>query len=178
MWKTLDSKYLVRHPIVSIRQDTCELPNGVTLDDYYVVEENDVAVVFALTEDRQVILVEQYKHGIATTCMELPGGYLDSGTEDPAEAARRELLEETGYAVDEITLLASFVNQPTRCNNRTHTYFATGARRVTGQNLDDSENIHVQLVDLDEVVPLIHNGRINVALSIAGIYLALDQLKG
>ncbi|GAB4527167.1 MAG: NUDIX hydrolase [Anaerolineae bacterium] len=176
-WKILQSRYLVKHPIVSIRQDTCELPNGRVLDDYYVVEENDVAVVFALTEDQQVVMVEQYKHGIQETCMELPGGYLDSRTEDPAEAARRELLEETGYMVGELTLLGAFVNQPTRCNNRTYTYFATEARRVTEQNLDDNENIHIRLVALADLPAYIRSGRINVALSIAGIYMALDKLR-
>lgn len=176
-WKILQSTYLVRHPMVNIRQDACELPQGRTIDDYFVVEEPDVVLVFALTTDQKLILVEQYKHGIQETCLEIPGGYLDDANEDPLEAARRELIEETGYQVDELTPLATFVNQPTRCTNRTFVYIGTNGRRVADQNLDENEDIHIRLVDMSDVFRMIREGQISVALSVGAIYMAWERIN-
>ena len=177
-WKTLQSTYLVQHPIVNLRQDTCKLPNGRVIDDYYVVEEHDVVLVFALTESNKLVLVEQYKHGVGELCLEIPGGYLDSATEDPLEAMRRELAEETGYTADKMELVATFINQPTRCTNRTYLYAATNVQRTTEPHLDPNEDITIHLLDMPTVFEYIQTGQINVALSVAGIYMGWNFVSG
>lgn len=176
-WKILESRYLLKHPMVRIRQDTCQLPDERIIDDYYVVEEHDVALIFALTSDDKVLLVEQYKHAIGKTCIELPGGYLDSADEDPLLAAQRELREETGYTSDKWHLLATYVNQPTRCNSRTSIYLATEAQRVSEQNLDPNEEITIHALPMAEVFERIRTGAIDVALTIAAVYQAQDYLN-
>ncbi len=177
-WKTLQSIYLAQHPVVNLRQDRCELPNGRVIDDYYVVEEPDVVLVFALTTLQQLVVVEQYKHGIGELCLEIPGGYLDSATEDPLEAVRRELAEETGYTTDKMDWVATFVSQPTRCTNRTYLYAATNAQRTTEPHLDPNEEIIIHLLDMPTVFEYIQTGRINVALSVAGIYMGWNFVSG
>src|SRR5678816_446041 len=91
-WKILESKYL--HP--DIRVDRCELFNGHTLDAH-LLEYADEIMIFALTKDQEVVLIKQYRHGVQEAILELPGGSVDDG-ETPLEAAKRELMEETGYA--------------------------------------------------------------------------------
>src|SRR5664279_2839452 len=91
-WKILESHYI--HKIVRI--DKCELPNGMTLDGF-VLEYGDWATILAVTKQQQVVLVRQYRHGAQKVMLELPGGAMDARDESPLQAARRELLEETGY---------------------------------------------------------------------------------
>jgi 8-oxo-dGTP pyrophosphatase MutT (NUDIX family) len=92
-WKTLETEYV--HP--GIRVDTCELPDGQTIHAH-VLEYDDEVMVFALTKHQEVVLIKQYRHGVQKAIVELPGGSVDEG-ESPLEAAKRELMEETGYPV-------------------------------------------------------------------------------
>ena len=96
-WKTLKSEYLIQRPWLTARRDTVELPNGVVNDEYYVLEYPTWINVIALTTDGNMVMIRQYRHGIDQTCFEIVAGVCEKG-EDPEAAARRELLEETGYA--------------------------------------------------------------------------------
>src|SRR6266511_1200112 len=93
-WKILETTYL--HP--GIRVDKCQLPNGQIITPN-LLEYADEIMVFALTQNQQVVLIKQYRHGVQEAILELPGGSVDEG-ESPLEAAKRELLEETGYSSD------------------------------------------------------------------------------
>ena len=97
-WKVLSSEYLFNEPWLTIRKDRCQLPNGHIVPAFYVNEYPDWVNVFALTEEGQVVMVKQYRHGIREISIELPGGVIDEG-ETPEEAARRELMEETMLAI-------------------------------------------------------------------------------
>ena len=102
-WKTLKSEYLIQRPGLTARRDTVELPNGVINDEYYVLEYPTWINVIALTTDGNMVMIRQYRHGIDQTCFEIVAGVCEKG-EDPEAAARRELLEETGYTVTPIRL--------------------------------------------------------------------------
>ena len=91
-WKILSSK----HVYPNVRIDHCELPDGQVIEGF-VLEYHDWATVVALTPDNQVVMERQYRHGIQKILLELPGGVIDDSDASPLEAARRELLEETGY---------------------------------------------------------------------------------
>lgn len=177
LWKTLKSTYLLRHRMVSFRQDTCQLPNGRVIDDYFVVEEPDAVLVFALTEARELIMVEQYKHGIGKICLELPGGYMDAG-EDPMLTGQRELLEETGYAVDSLVHVVNMVVQPTRNVTVIRIFAATTpAIKQAEQALDANEDITIKLIPIAQVFDLIHDNTIDTAVSVVGIYRAWEMLR-
>jgi len=176
-WRILDSQTALKNRWISIRQDTCELPNGRVIDDYFVLEENDVGCVFALTPDRKLILVEQYKHAIQEMCLEVPAGFFESRAGDPLEESRREFREETGYDADEFRYIGKLSQSPTRMTNYFHLFVAENAYPMGAQNLDPNEDITVRLIPLDDVFAMIASGEINSVSTVACIYRAVSSLK-
>ena len=96
-WKILSSEYLVRRPWLTARRDVAQLPDGRVNNEYYVLEYPDWVNIIAITKEGKMIMERQYRHALGNTCYELPCGVIEAG-ETPLEAAKRELLEETGYA--------------------------------------------------------------------------------
>ncbi len=97
-WKTLGSQYLFkRPPWLTIREDRLKMSNGDVMESYYVYEHPDWISVIAITKDGQMIMTEQYRHGLGEVCIELSAGVVDEADESHLVAAKRELLEETGY---------------------------------------------------------------------------------
>ncbi len=177
-WRKLGSLYPVHNRWLKLRQDTCQLPDGRVIDDFFVLEENDVGSVFALTPDRRVVLVEQYKHGIGEVCLELPAGCFESPAADPLAEARRELIEETGYDAAEYRYLGRLAQSPTRMSNYFHLYLALDAYLTPGgQQLDPTEDITVRLIPLDEVFPMIASGQIHAVGTVAGIYMGWAAIR-
>ena len=176
-WKTLSRQTIFDYRRFQLVRHICELPNGSIVDDYYVLEENDIGMVFALTEDHQVILVEQYKQGTGQITLELPAGLFDSEIADPGAEARREFVEETGYDAEKFSFLAKLGNNPTRMNSFFHLFLALDAKPTGRQHLDPNEFIVVNSHPVETVFELIRSGKIDGAMTIAGVYLAVDHLK-
>lgn len=145
-------------------------PDGVERE-YEVLVEADTAVVVALTEERDVILVREYRPGPRQALLELPGGLVDAG-ETPLEAAARELLEETGYAGD-LRAAGSVVDSAYSTRER-HTFVATGCRRVREPEPGDGEFPEVVLLSLDAFREHLRSGR---CTDVAGGYAGLDALS-
>lgn len=176
-WRIQSSRYLLRSPYVNVRQDACDLPGGRHIPDYYVVEEPDYGMVFALTAAGEVVMVRQYKHGIGRVMLELPAGFIDADDADPAAACLREFREETGCAVTWHELAGTHVRHPTRNTNQGHLLVATGASQEGAQSLDDNEAIEVLFVPLAEALDKVHRGEITAVGSIAGLFLGRDVLR-
>ncbi|MHB1179558.1 MAG: NUDIX hydrolase [Daejeonella sp.] len=174
-WERISSKYLVRADWATLRVDTCRMPDGTVIPDYYVLEYPDWVNVVALTEDNQVILVRQYRHAAGEEILELPGGVMEKG-ESPEQAARRELLEETGYEFDKVEFLSELYANPATATNKTHCFLATGGKKTSEQNLDRGEEIIIELVSLTELKELVLNNEIGQALHTSGIFYALVKL--
>ena len=96
-WKILSSEYLIERPWLTARRDRVELPDGRIIEEYYVLEYPDWVNIVAIDKEGKMLLVRQYRHGLQRTGYELVAGVLEKD-ENPMEAAKRELLEETGYA--------------------------------------------------------------------------------
>lgn len=176
-WQILQSQNAFASPYFTVRRDVCKLPDGQVIDDYYVVEQPDVGAVFGLTAEHELILVEQYKHGIGQVCLELPAGIFDNEAGDPLAEARREFVEETGYDAATYHPIATYIADPSRTNNRLHLFAAVDVYRVGEQHLDSTESITVHRVPIERVFDLIRNGKIHAVDSVAGIYMAWDVLQ-
>ncbi|MFZ4815693.1 MAG: NUDIX hydrolase [Phototrophicaceae bacterium] len=176
-WDVLSSEYLLQTPYVNLRRDVCLLPSGATIPDYYVIEEPDYGMVFALTDDNLVVMVRQYKHGIGQVVLELPAGYIDARDADPAAGCLREFQEETGYSVRESFLLGAHMRHPSRLNNRGYMLVATGAQPAGNQHLDPAEQIEVVLLPLQTVFDKIRSGEIQAVQTIATVYVGWDFLQ-
>ena len=177
-WKILQSAMVFDEPWYKVRQDCVELPDGTVLDDYYVSVRSDIAVVLAVSDDGTVPLVRQYKHGAQAVTLELPAGAF-SDDELPLNAARRELLEETGWDSDSFVAVGVFFDDATKNTNRVHAVVATGAARIGTPHLDEVEQsagIELVEVQLDELKGLLDSGQIAAQSSVATGYRALAWL--
>jgi 8-oxo-dGTP pyrophosphatase MutT (NUDIX family) len=142
-------------------------------EPYYSLKLPDYSAAIALTEDGKILVVRQYRPALERYTYELPSGIIDPG-ESPAETARRELLEETGYLAAHIEELGPMFPDTGRLGNRIFTCLATGLQRAPGHAPE--EGIEVLTWTLDELATATIDGRFDHALHIAGLLLAI--LKG
>lgn len=164
-WNILETKYL--HP--GIRLDRCELPNGQIVE-YHLLEYADEIMVFALTEDQEVVLIKQYRYGVQDAILELPGGSVDAG-ESPLEAAKRELMEETGYASDTFIEVGCVSPNPAIYSGKIYSFLATDAKQVA----NDAESV-VSLVPLEDVIAMAKSGNLIHSLNISTLFFVLSYL--
>jgi ADP-ribose pyrophosphatase len=140
---------------------------------YYTLQLPDYASIIAITGDGRIVIVRQYRPAVDHYTYELPSGIVDPG-EAPAESARRELLEETGYRVSEVEVLGSMEPDTGRLGNRIWACIARNAERVEGAVPEDG--IEVETWSLDELNAATIEGRFDHALHVAIVWLA--KLKG
>ncbi|MBK7894436.1 MAG: NUDIX hydrolase [Anaerolineaceae bacterium] len=176
-WEKLDSEEIANYRIFKMRKDVRRSPRTGNEHSFFVLESPDWVNVVALTAENQVVLIHQFRHGTAEITLEIPGGMVDPHENDPAEAIRRELLEETGYAAEEIIHIGTVAPNPAFLNNRCHTYLALNARWQQEPQFDGAEDIAVELVPIAEIAGLIGNGRITHALVVAAFYHYDNYLK-
>jgi 8-oxo-dGTP pyrophosphatase MutT (NUDIX family) len=173
-WQVLESKYSYRDRWLAVRSDTVRVPNGTILSPYHTIEFPEWICAIALTPEREIVLIEEYRHGIERNSFELPCGTPDHEGESVLEATKRELREETGYAADEWHALGSSTANTARQNNRVHAFLALDARKVAEPELDAGEVISTHLVPWERFLTDLADGR----LEIPGLHLAaLWQLK-
>lgn len=175
-WKLLSSEYICNAPWATLRRDTCELPNGMINDHYYVLEYPNWVNMVGITEDNKLIVIKQYRHAAQEIILEIPAGTIEEG-EAPHAAAEREMLEETGYAFSKIERIADLYGNPATSKNITHTYLMQGGKKVQEQNLDDTEEIEVFLVSIDDAKQLLLDNKFGQALQASALFYAFHKLN-
>ena len=169
-WKILDRSILQKTRVFDLYSQRMRSPDGGYEDDFYYLQCPDWVVVVPVTPDRQVVLVKQFRHGINQQSLEIPGGIMSDPAENPAQAAARELQEETGYATDQIVDLGFIHPNPALQSNRCHFFLAKNVELASAQNLDPSEDIEVELHPLSKVPEMIESHQITHALCVAAFF--------
>ena len=142
-WTTIDRRVVFSGgPIREIVRETVRLPDGRVIPDFYTARMGDYAIVYPVTVAGKVLMLRQYKHGVGRVCLTFPGGYVAPG-EDPAVAAERELLEETGYRGTTLTPLGAFVTNANQGCNTAHLFRADGCRRERDPDSGDLEEMEL-----------------------------------
>ncbi|MDP1989951.1 MAG: NUDIX hydrolase [Syntrophales bacterium] len=169
LWPLVSSRLDRSYRIFDLRMDRSVSPRTGEEHDFIVLESAPWVNVIALTDREEVVLIRQYRHGIREVTLEIPGGLVEAADEPPA-AAKRELLEETGYRGEEWIDLGYVHPNPAIQNNRCHTFLALGAKPAGAQSLDDKEDIAVVLKPLAEIPSLIREGAITHALVVCAFW--------
>ncbi|MEM4657700.1 MAG: NUDIX hydrolase [Candidatus Methanosuratincola sp.] len=168
-WEARRSEKLNSLSIFSTRKDYCVSPTTGIEHPFYVLETPTWVNVIAITPSDEMVLIRQFRHGTRTITIEIPGGSVDEG-EAPLEAAKRELLEETGYASCNWLEIGVVHPNPAFQDNVCYTYLAQGAEKVADQNTDGTEEIEVFLAPAGDVIDYIASGRITHSIVIAALF--------
>ena len=176
-WTIRASVYRIDEPFLRLRSDRVELPDGAVIDGYFVRESRGFAVIAAITPERRIVLVRQYKHGIRRVTLELPAGTLDAG-ETPDACATRELAEETGYAGEPPRLLRSLFSDPTSSDGSFHIFLIENATKQFEQSLDPTESIVIETATIAEFAALARDGSIASGSQLASAFVTLEALGG
>jgi 8-oxo-dGTP pyrophosphatase MutT (NUDIX family) len=174
-WKLEGSKILSKSPWFNLRRDTCILPNGLKISDYYVGESPDYCMVVALNAQGRLLLAREYKHAVGEVILQLPAGYVGR-KETARRACLRELEEETGFKAGKLESLGDYFPSPGRLDNRMHLFLATQLKPGK-RHWDDSEQIQIEEATPQEALQLIRSGRIKDQASVTGILLYLNQTR-
>ena len=150
------------------------MPGTTEAQQFFVVKPDDYVTVLAVTTDNHILLVRQYRPAVEDYTLELPSGHVDQG-ELPAEAAKRELLEETGYHTNEVELLGCLAPDTGRLGNRLWCYFAPHVAPNGNAQLVLEEGIELVSCSLADLAKLIVEGRLDHALNLAVILLAMAK---
>lgn len=168
-WTLLESRAFSDHHVFRIRHDRYRFEPTGREGSFTVLESRDWVNVIPLTDDGQVILIRQYRHGIRAATLEIPGGIMDPG-ESPEAAAVRELREETGYVAREIRSLGKVRPNPAIQNNFQHCYVARGCLPTSTPQLDPFEFVEIVPTPMSAVPELIRREEISNALVIVAFY--------
>ena len=177
MWSVTSSSVVVADRWIRVRADTCVAPSGDVIAPYYVLEYPDWVNVVAVTNDADIVLVQQYRHAVRRILRELPAGVIEKSDISPETAARRELAEETGFAGGTWTLAGKTYPNPATHVNTTYSYLALGVSLAGTPAPDGVEHLSVDLLDFATFVTSVSNGGSALqALHIASLHFALAAL--
>jgi 8-oxo-dGTP pyrophosphatase MutT (NUDIX family) len=168
-WERLARERLRDCRVFQVDRVVARSPTSGEEHDFYCIESAEWVNVVPVTTDGQVVMVRQFRHGSQTLTLEIPGGMIDAG-ETPAEAALRELLEETGYTAERAIPAGAVNPNPALFGNRVHTFVAPGVEKVAEIRNEGAEETWVELVPVSEIPRLVRAGEIDHALVLAGLY--------
>ena len=160
--------------IFKARFDWLKNPRNARIMRVIVLETTDWVNIVAVTPGGKILVVRQYRFGVGRTTVEIPAGLLEAG-ETPEQAARRELEEETGCTTDRWTYLGWVEANPAFLNNRCHTFLAQDVVKTGAAHPDETEEIAVSELTLEEVRTEIAAGRMRNSLSIVSLARVFDM---
>lgn len=173
-WKLIERRTIIENEWIAIYDQEVQLPNGHLIKNYYTLSIGDWCGVVAITPDKEIVMIKQYRYAQDSVFYELPCGMIDDG-EEPILSAKREMEEETGYSTEEdLVYLGKTSASPAKISSLAYCYLARNAYLKMEQHLHETEDIEVVLVPISEVKQLIKKGLILDSFIISNIYMALD----
>lgn len=165
--KTLKSEKIYEGAIINLRRDKVTVQGGTSYRE--IIEHNGGAVIAALTEDKKLVMVRQYRKPADKVMLEVPAGKIDPG-EKPLDAAVRELKEETGYTAAKVEFLTQFYPSVGYSEEVLYLYLCTGL--TPGEtNFDENEAIDIEEVELDRLFKMVMSGEIDDAKTLIAILM-------
>jgi ADP-ribose diphosphatase len=165
-WKIVKSNYLINDKWLKVRADKCRMPDGKIVQPYYVLEYPHWVNVFGITKKNEVVLIKQYRHGLGQIVLELPCGAMET-SELPIDAAKRELLEETGFTSDNFIQTGIVSPNPSNHNNLTYCFLALDLEKVQSPHLDETEDLETILIPYKETINMLKNGEFLQAMHVS-----------
>ncbi len=187
-WEEISTEHIVQDEWIDFRRSAYRYPDGRVFEPFYSYSRKDYVVIVASDEEGRFLCVRQFRQGIREVTAEFPAGGIELGgdreyragrtgekAEDALEAAKRELLEETGYVSDEWEHLLTIPSNATISDNYATIYRAENCRCVQGQDLDETEILHVLRYSGDEIEQMIRDGEFQQAVHVMAWLLAMQK---
>lgn len=162
--------------IFDVYKRKCKHPLSGKESDFFVIKTNDWVQAIGVTENKELILIQQYRFGTDSLSWEVPGGVIDKG-ESPVDAAVRELKEETGFIGKKNTLLAHNWPNPAILNNTVYFVLIEGCHPIGETAWDEHEELAIKTVPLSEVDTLIAKGTFNHSVTMNSLYYLRNHLE-
>lgn len=170
-WQQSSEEILLKTRVFTVRSLRRQSPRDGETHEFWVIDAPDWVNIVALTPNNHLILIDQWRHGSESVTVEIPGGMIDPG-ETPLQAARRELLEETGFAADDWQQIGVVWPNPAIQSNRCTTFLARDCRLVAETRFDTTEECVLRLIPGATASQWIRDGRIDHAIVIAALNFA------
>lgn len=185
-WERVKTEHIVKDEWIDFRRVAYKLPDGNVFSPFYNYSRRNYVIVVASDEQGKFLCVKQFRHGIEKVTTEFPAGgiersgkqeYADgeedkTSAEDALVAAKRELVEETGYESDEWQHLITIASNATMADNYAYVYRAKNCRKISGQHLDDTEFLGVEKHSAEEIEEMIRTGNFEQAVHVMAWLLA------
>jgi ADP-ribose pyrophosphatase len=172
-YERIDRTLIHKGAIIDYYQDTVKIPNG-NVAKWDFIQHKGAAAVIPVKEDGKIIMVRQFRNALDRETLEIPAGGLN-GVEEPTDvAAMRELEEETGYKTDKLELLLSLRTTVAFCNEKIDVYVARDLK-PSKQHLDEDEYLDVVSYDLDELIRMIYDCKIQDSKTVAALLAYKDK---
>jgi 8-oxo-dGTP pyrophosphatase MutT (NUDIX family) len=169
-WSKVGSKPLGDFKVFRIRSDRLVSPRTGREHDFFVIDSVNWVNVIALTPERRLVMIEQYRHGSGTVELEIPGGMMDPQDASPEAAGVRELREETGYEGEQARIIGQVFPNPAIMSNTCFTVRVDNCRCLHPVEFDHGEDLVTRLVPADDIPGLVAAGKIRHSLVIAALY--------
>jgi ADP-ribose pyrophosphatase len=169
-WTKISSTPKGDFRVFSVRSVIKRSPRTGENHDFFVIDSSKWVNVVAITPDRHMVLVEQFRQGSDTIELEVPGGMMDAADDSPAVAGSRELREETGYEGEQARVIGQTFPNPALQSNSCYTVLVENCRLAGATEFDQTEDLITKLVPMDEVPGLVAAGKIRHALVVAALF--------
>ena len=169
MWAIRQSEYIYKSRWLTARKDAVRTDKGIDIDDFYVLEYPTWVNVIAITQEGRFVIEQQYRHGIQQQVFEICAGICEAN-EEPIDAAKRELLEETGFSGGTWSLIGKFAPNPNSMSNWCYSFLAEGVTKSQEPHQEPTENIQIYSFSAEEVLSMMKKGEIAEGTMLAPLW--------